>query len=303
MIRCPSCGEEPATLVFNARAIEDEIAARERFFLSRLRGRISGDGFRDVLDVFLGAPADLLRCDRCGILIRACAPDDDGFRDDRYGNALLRSLHASHVAAFRAKRDDYRRLLPRRARVAEIGSYAGGFLRAASEWNWLPIGVDVGRDASRFTTALGFDTREAFDQRTFGSQSLDALFVWNCFEQLSAPRELLAAAFEALRDGALLVLRVPDADFYIDCRDLRLLGYNNLLGWPHRFGFGVAALRRLARQHGFALARVLRRPAMRPLREAMSPAARAEEHALISGAHCGWIELAFRKSGAFASAA
>ena len=272
MTACPSCGEEPSALFLTAHAIEDELAARERFFP---RGR-------DLTDVVLGRPADVLRCERCGILIRGGAPDDDAFRHDRYNTALLRALHESHAVAFRAKRDDYRPLLPPDARVVEVGSYAGGFLRAATDWGWQPAGVDIGRDTCRFTAALGFDMRDAFD---LPSQSIDGLFVWNCFEQLSDPRALLAAAHHALRAGGLLVIRVPDADLYAARADLRAIADNGLLGWPHRFGFGVRALRRLARQYRFRLQRVLRRPPLPPL----------------FAAHPGWIELALRKTSPFAA--
>jgi SAM-dependent methyltransferase len=267
MTRCPSCGEEPGSLIRDARAIARELAARRRFFARD----------RDLTDVVLGEPALILRCDRCGILVRDGAPDDGAFRDDRYSTAFLRSLHEWHSTAFRAKARDYREQLAPHARVVEVGSYAGGFLRAAMEWGWRTTGFDIGGDTSRFTTALGFDMHDAFD---FAPRSIEALFVWNCFEQLSAPRELLAEAHRALREGGLLVLRVPDADRYVHQPDPRVLARNGLLGWPHRFGFGVTALRRLAREHGFALRRVLRRPPLPPL----------------FAAEPGWLELMFTRS-------
>src|SRR5436309_2708110 len=117
MSRCPSCGRAPGEVLFDARAVEDELALRERLLP---RGR-------DMTDVALGAPADILRCARCGILVRAGAADDDVFREDRYSPTVLQALHEFHAGAFRSKRADYRALLPRRARVVEIGSYAGGF--------------------------------------------------------------------------------------------------------------------------------------------------------------------------------
>lgn len=300
MSTCPLCGRMPAGLIRAASDVENEILRRERFFRSRLRGRFSPGALRDVTDVFLGAPADILRCKRCGVLVRADAPGDDSFREDRYRPAVLESLHAAHAAAFREKSRDYRTLLPRGARVVEIGSYVGGFLRAASEWGWRVGGVDIGRDTAPFTNTLGFQTRSAVD---FGSRSLDALFIWNCFEQLSEPRTFLAGAFRALTDDGLLVIRVPDPETYLKCHDSRVLGYNGLLGWPHRFGFDAASLRRLAREHGFDLRRVLRRPPLRPLREAMAPWAQAEESGLIRDERCGWLELTFRRVSDFASAA
>ena len=57
-------------------------------------------------------------------------------------------------------------------------------MSAATEWGWRASGIDIGPDTSRFTNAMGFDTRTAFE---FGSRSIDALFIWNCFEQLPDP--------------------------------------------------------------------------------------------------------------------
>ena len=269
-MNCPSCGEEPSERFRDARDVADELALRERLLP---RGR-------DLTDVALGTPADILRCARCGILIRDS--DDNVFREDRYSTTVLRWLHETHTAAFRAKRGDYRDLLPRRARVVEIGSYAGGFLRAATEWGWRVTGVDIGRDTARFTAALGFDM--SFD---FASRSVDGIFVWNCFEQIAAPRALLESARRALRDGGALVIRVPDADTYLRRRDLRVLAGNGFLGWPHRHGFGVDALHRLAAEHGFALRRTLRRPPLPPL----------------SQSHRGWLELTFHKGRVLDTAA
>ena len=286
------CGQPPESLFRSSRDIEEELAQRDRFFTRRLTGRASRRELRDITDVALGTPADIMRCERCGVLVRHAPPDDGCFRDDRYDGATLEALHAAHVDAFRAKRGDYEHLLPPRARVIEIGSYAGGFLRAASEWGWQIVGIDIGCDTSRFTRALGFDTRTELE---IHPGALDAAFIWNCFEQLPEPRALLALIARGLAGGGALVLRVPDAAFYARAGDARLLAYNGLLGWPHRFGFDVRSLRRLAQQCGLRLRRILRTPAMRPYREATKPWARAEESALIRGERCGWIELTFRK--------
>ena len=237
-------------------------------------------GLRDVTSVLLGTPADILRCDACGILVRDDTPDDEAFREDRYERAVLESLHAIHARAFRGKEADYRGLLRSGARIAEVGSYVGGFLLAAREWRWNAVGVDIGRDTSRFCRALGFDvSSRPLEECRFESGAFDAVFIWNCFEQLVAPRVSLAEARRILRRSGVLVLRVPDAGFYAQCRSLAPLAYNGLLGWPHRFGFDAAALRRLAADHGFALRRVLRAPVIGPLRRPCKV--------------FGWIELTF----------
>jgi SAM-dependent methyltransferase len=300
-VRCPRCQELP-TITFRTRdEIAAELAMRDAFFARRLDGHRSREELRDLTSVLLGTPADILRCDACGILIRDNAPDDDAFRDDRYEGAVLEALHAVHAVAFREKEPDYRSLLRAGAPVIEIGSYVGGFLSTVRQWGWNAIGVDIGDDTSRFARELGFDVRSLpLQECGFERESFDAVFIWNCFEQLAAPRVTLAEARRILRPFGILVIRVPDAGFYVRRRatsrtSLASLAYNGLLGWPHRFGFDVAALRRLAAEHRLALQRVLHAPAIRPLRNALRAWAQAEEDALTADRAFGWLELTFRK--------
>jgi SAM-dependent methyltransferase len=275
---CAHCDESPAVTFRTRDEIAAELATRDAFFASRLERHFS----RDVTNVLLGTPAEILRCDACGILIRDGAPDDEAFREDRYERAVLESLHAVHTVAFREKEADYRGLLPSGARIAEVGSYVGGFLEISRQWGWQAFGVDIGRDTSRFSQSLGFDVRsEPLEQCGFERASFDAVFIWNCFEQLAAPRVALIEARRILRRSGVLVLRVPDAGFYAQSRSVAALATNGLLGWPHRFGFDAAALRRLAAEHGFVPQRVLRATAIGPL--------------LRPYRALGWLELTFRK--------
>jgi SAM-dependent methyltransferase len=190
--------------------------------------------------------------------------------------------------------------------VVEVGSYAGGFLAAAAEWGWRTIGTDIGRDTVGFCQSRGLDVRRLhLEECDLAAESLDGVFVWNCFEQLPDPCDLLAEAARVLRVGGLLVLRVPDAGFYLQWQQqyerassdlaLTVLAYNGVLGWPHRFGYGIRSLHRLVKEWPFVVCRALRRPVIRPLRQAMWPWAQDEEAAVIRGETCGWIELAFRK--------
>jgi SAM-dependent methyltransferase len=284
---CPSCGRQPNRLFRSREEIAAELATRARFFERRLNRRYSWEELRDLTNVVAGVPSEVHICDSCHILVRSDPPDEQHFADDDYDDAILRSLHAAHVAAFREKRRDYEPLLPPGARIMEVGSYVGGFLVAAREWGWKAAGIDVGRSVNRFVASLGLDVHSRFER-------CDAVFNWNCFEQMNDPAVALEGARRLLRPGGILVLRVPDADLYIDRHDsVRLLGYNALLGWPHRFGFSISSLCALASRHGFEVVRVLRRPAIRPLREAMLPWARAEERALMRGRNLGWIEVTF----------
>jgi len=285
--------------------IAAELDARDRFFARRLDRRFSRDELRDVTDAALGTPAAILRCMRCGVLIRDAAGGENVFREDHYRKDVLKRLHDTHVRAFGEKESDYRPLLPPRAHVVEVGSYVGGFLTAATGWGWSAIGTDIGRDPVGFCRGLGLDVRRLhLHECGLDADSVDAVFVWNCFEQIPDPRQLLAEAQRVLHAAGLLVIRVPDAGFYMRCERrlnrsddsaLGMLAYNGLLGWPHRFGYEAVSLRRVVENHGFVLAGTLRRAAVRPLRDAMHAWAQAEEAALIGSGSQGWIELTFRK--------
>ncbi len=296
---CPVCGKPANVLFLSADEVSAQLRMRDRFFAARLDRTVSPDGLRDLTDVLLGTPAAILRCMRCGVLVRDEARGDDVFRDDPYDDDVLASLHETHVRAFREKESDYRSLLPPNADVAEIGSYVGGFLRAAAEWSWRAIGFDICRDPVRFCRARGLDARcVRFEASELDDRACDGVFVWNCFEQLARPVDLLIEARRVLRASGLLVIRVPDADFYIQCEQehaWNALAYNALLGWPHRFGYDVGTLRRLVQKHGFTFVRVLQRPAIRPFRDAMQTWAREEEARIIDAAHLGWIEATFVK--------
>jgi SAM-dependent methyltransferase len=303
---CSVCERAGAVVFLSAAKVAAELDARERFFSRRLRRRFSRDQLRDLTSVVLGTGAAILRCMRCGLLIRDATPADEVFRDDPYTDEVLETLHETHLQAFREKEDDYRSLLLSHARVIEVGSYVGGFLCAAAEWGWSAIGTDIGRDPVRFCRGLGLDARRgSLHDVEVGEDSFDAVFVFNCFEQLADPRELLAASHRLLRHAGLLVIRIPDAGFYIQNRHeleageddsiLGVLAYNGLLGWPHRFGYDAVTLRHLVEPTGFTFRGCLRRPAVRPLRDALHAWAQEEETAATAGSNHGWIEVLFRK--------
>lgn len=89
----------------------------------------------------------------------------------------------------------------------------------------------------------------------------EAIFIWNCFEQLEDPSHTLRESYRRLDKHGMLLVRVPNADFYREQRwrlrnlrshaALKLLGYSNLLGFPCLHGYTPATLDRLLRAHHF----------------------------------------------------
>ena len=284
--------------------IAREMELRREFFLSRLDGSSVGT-LRDIVDMTIDAEAPIYLC-ACGVLVR---PDPmrtpARFAADEYDLQTLEMLHALHVSTF-ASKTAFRDLLPSGARVLEVGSYVGGFLEAARRWGWRATGVDIGRETSAFARSKGYDvTSERLERCAFEDGSFGAVFIVSCFEQMVNPAEVLAKVHAITKPGAPLVIMTPDAAVYIEAerafaagepRDdrrasVQRLAYNNLLGFPHRFGYTQTALERLVGCAGFTLMTAVRVPAIRPYRERLSALAREEE----SQVGPAWIEAVCRR--------
>jgi ubiquinone/menaquinone biosynthesis C-methylase UbiE len=112
--------------------------------------------------------------------------------------------------------------------------------------------IDVGRDTAGFARSKGFVTyRGTLQDCRFPSAHFDAVFVWNCFEQIDEPHLILTEIKRVLKPGGLLLLRTPNALFYRVCQRFlaaspavdvatwvrRALGYNNLLAFPYLYGY------------------------------------------------------------------
>jgi SAM-dependent methyltransferase len=191
------------------------------------------------------------------------------YSEDEYDPALIERVYPQYMAAFRAKEKPYRGLLPRGARILEIGSHYGAFLQTAEEWGWNAEGVDVGKDTSRFTLSKGFRVHVAeVGECGFAQSSFDAVFIWNCFEQIEDPKPTLSECHRILQPGGLLTIRTPNGLFYKMCQELlsrdelasdavefliEAMGYNNLLGFPYLYGHGRATLERLIQPFGFGV--------------------------------------------------
>lgn len=252
-----------------AEEIKSECQLREAFVQRRLCRPASPAELKDLTGFFHQANANLLVCGTCALLVRqeleSCGAEQ--YSEDEYDPSVIERQLPSYVAAFRKKEITFRPLLPATANVVEVGSHYGAFLQVAQEWGWHIQGVDVGGDTSRFAQSKGFKVHRCeLQQCAFPQSSFDAVFIWNCFEQIQDPAPLLAESRRILKAGGVLVLRVPNALFYTRARALRdgvglknieaeflvdALGYNNLLGFPYLYGYGPETLARVAGRHDF----------------------------------------------------
>lgn len=222
----------------------------------------------DSIDFAHGSPASILECNNCTLLVRA-EKQDTGIRryaEDEYDRGVMERLFPRYVDAFRQKETPYRALLKDGADVLEVGSHLGAFLQVASEWGWRAQGLDVGRDTVDFAASHGFRIhRGTVQDAHFPAAGFDAVFVWNCFEQIEEPHSILNEIKRVLKPGGLLLLRTPNALFYRVCEEFlakspdsdqstwvrRALGYNNLLAFPYLLGYNGRTLIGIAEAHGF----------------------------------------------------
>jgi Methyltransferase domain len=254
-VSCPICGALNYSLIRSARELEQESSLRERFVKARLGHFPTGSEGMDLTQFMHGGPAEILACALCGTF-RRNEEQPAHYESDYYDSALMTHLYPRYRDAFAQKRDHFQPLLRPGADVVELGSHLGAFLEIAETWGWKPIGLDIGRDTSAFTRRQGGSVRQVSLDDYSSSGRPDAVFIWNCFEQLDDPWATLTRARLLLARHGVVVLRVPNAEFYrqptvSSSQRLCALGYNNLLGFPYLNGYRLEGLKRLLASTGF----------------------------------------------------
>ncbi len=259
MRTCPVCGGYLETPVVSSGTIASEFRRQRDFVFERLSGNPSQEELKDLTDFMHDSAAPLVRCAGCGLLSRVEveAEDTEAYEEDSNDPDVMKQVYPRYLQAFRNKESAYRKLLPARADVIELGPHLGGFLQAAEEWDWRPIGIDVGDDTTAFVRDNGLNVIQGtLQDSNLKTGAFDGVFIWNCFEQLPEPVNTLMTVRRVLKRHGLLVIRVPNLLFYRALRHGRDVGrkalaYNNLLGFPYLYGYSMRTLDRLMRRLGF----------------------------------------------------
>jgi SAM-dependent methyltransferase len=267
---CIVCGHARSEVVAEPESIREEVEALWAFHEKRLKLGTPVERLRDRVAFSQHPPFRLVACTDCGLVYRN--PTERSFElastyaRDCPPRETLATLHA-------AQRDSYHRqarrlaaMLPRGATVLEVGSYVGAFLAVARESGLNAIGVDINPAVNTFARSLGFDVRDG-ELHDVATPRVDAVAIWNTFDQLAEPRAVLIAARARLRPGGVLAIRVPNGAFYRRWRGrLRgrggpiaraALAHNNLLTFPYRWGFSAKSLDSLLSEAGLTVTRVV----------------------------------------------
>lgn len=225
-------------------------------------------------------PLRVAQCDACGLVYRN--PRERAFElrdiytDDALEPEVYESLFENQRASYRIQATRLTRALGRPGRALEVGSYVGAFLAAAREQGWTCTGLDINAAATRFARERGLSVEiGALDADIAAGSStavpeaegpVDAVAIWNCFEQLADPRAVAREARRRLVPGGIFAVRVPNGGTYARLVRVRqgvrgrmaraFLAQNNLLGFPYRHGFTVGSLTLLLERTGFEVVKV-----------------------------------------------
>jgi 2-polyprenyl-3-methyl-5-hydroxy-6-metoxy-1,4-benzoquinol methylase len=173
------------------------------------------------------------RCGVCSTIFLADVPgelaayyDREYYPFDADGEPPWR--HSDGLLAAEAWRGELLRRVTGGGSLIDVGAGAGGFVAAAQQRGFTVTAIEMNSECCRYIgTSLGAEAicsdRPAATLRALPSAQVVTL--WHVLEHLPDPREMLAAAADALLPGGVLALGVPNPESI----QFRLLGSR----WPH----------------------------------------------------------------------
>ena len=248
-----------------------ELEALWEYHAARLRHDTPPNRLADRVTFSQAAPFRLVRCVDCGLVYRNPIEREFEVRElyarDHAARDGLEALHVAQLPSARAQARRVSRMIGRTGQGLELGSYVGAFLVAASDAGLRFDGLDVNPAVNAFVREKGMRVHDGELRDLPSDHVIDALAIWNTFDQLSDPRAVIHEAWRRLRPGGLLAIRVPNGAVYVRLRRVlsrgdrvrrsgarAMLAQNNLLGFPYRWGFTIESLSRLLTDAGFTAA-------------------------------------------------
>jgi SAM-dependent methyltransferase len=271
-IPCLICGGEQVEIIASAADIEAQFQDLEQFHQRRRTGGRRAD-LADRAEFTQGYPTHVVECRACGFIFRNPRPASvtSAYVRDQYSESHLRSEFESQRKWAEKKSLILTDWLPvdRTPVVIEVGSFVGGFLAAGQRRGWIMLGVDPGKQVTEFCRTRRLPVYcGTLGDASIADGSVDAVVIWNTFDQLPDPDTTLAAARRILRRTGLLVVRVPNGSFYRKGVELMkgttiwrnlvptFFAWNNLLAFPYLHGYSLSSLDRLLARHDFRRRRV-----------------------------------------------
>jgi 2-polyprenyl-3-methyl-5-hydroxy-6-metoxy-1,4-benzoquinol methylase len=266
---CPVCQSVLLSILLTPDNVAAERHWLQEFRYQRTRG---AHGDKELVAYTQTKLTFVMRCIVCGTLFRDPQPCCEALRRlytfDTYGKTVLDQLAANQEEFFCRKAEGVKTYLPTSATILEVGSFVGSFLRAAGKLGWRAVGVDVSAEAIAYTRKAGLEVIQGDIQEIeLPTAAWDGIFIWNTFDQLCDPGQVLDRAFILLKKQGILALRIPNGDFENSCLQLRGHGwdvrrmnhimcaqaYSSFLTFPYLTGYTPASICRLLHQHRFTV--------------------------------------------------
>lgn len=265
LARCIVCGSADGTELASGDDIRREVEALWEYHGRRLRPETPPEHLMDRVAFSQHPPLRVVQCCECGMVYRNPIERpvelSEIYAEDAPTTQVLRALHETQRASYAAQASRLTEVVGRAGSGIEVGSYVGAFLAAARDAGWQFFGVDVNPCTNEFTRSLGFEVFDGTIEALDDTRRADAVAIWNCLDQLSAPAVALRAARRHLAPDGVLAVRVPNGACYAALRAhldsplgavaRTVLAENNLLTFPYRYGFTPGSLQRLFESCGY----------------------------------------------------
>ena len=216
--------------------------------------RARGSSLAADTKAYGSAPADIVRCRRCGHMQVADFPPAQTL-DQGYGEVAeavyLDEEEGQRATAARAL-DLIERHVARPGAICDLGCWLGFLLAEAERRGWSARGVEPSDFAARFARErLGLDVQTGtLETADLPGGAFDCVVVGDVIEHLPDPGSALDRIFALLRPGAILYLALPDAGSAV----ARRLGARWWSVLPtHVQYFTRTSLARLLANHGFTI--------------------------------------------------
>lgn len=260
---CPVCRSSEHRVLADRDDIKRELEALWQFHLRRLKTGAPVEQLFDRAIFSQNPPLQVVACKKCGLVFRNPREREEEvletYQQEEPSQEAFASLFQQQLEFYKPRAAKLTRLAGRAGSVLEVGSYVGGFLRAAEEAGWNARGIDVNRSASEFARQQGCRVDEHALQEFDTKEKFDAVALWNLFDQLPDPHAAIEHVNHLLAAGGLIAMRVPNGTFYAYARRyLRfpgraMLAWNNLASFPYRHGFTAKSLDRLLTEYGYEI--------------------------------------------------
>lgn len=139
--------------------------------------------------------------------------------------------------------------------LLDVGCGTGDFILLAKNQGWQVTGTELSTSSAAFVErhhgipVLTFDS--SLSQLALTDDSFDVITAWHVVEHLPSPREELGEMFRLLKPGGMLVVEVPNLDYWARKSYMEPLSVQ-----MHLYHFSVRTMVRLLSDIGYRVVRI-----------------------------------------------